>query len=245
MNQNKTNLGTWPDEALKTAFDLMRPLSNLNRVIIDVGAHRGETLLSIVGNNEHNAQYFGLEPDPDTFKAFKEKSENIEHRNLKISLLNSAAGPKDGRVRFSKAQESAVSGILKPVSGLLDRVPTGDHKIIEEIEVEQIAIDSLAERNNLKQIHLLKVDAEGYDLEVLRGAQVLLMKQEVEIIIAEVFFVPYREGQAYFWEIANYLHQLNYRFVNLYDTRNTQQGRLYTGNGIWVSPKVAELNNFL
>jgi len=245
MKDTNSSLDTWPDVALKTAFDLMRPLSSANRVIIDVGAHRGETLWSISNNNEHNTRYFGLEPDPGTFEALKEAREKIELLNLEVSLFNVAAGPSDGKIRFSKAKESAVSGILKPVDGLLERVPTGDHIIVDELEVEQITIDSLAKSQNLREVHLLKVDAEGYDLEVLRGAESLLKNQDVAIVIAEVFFVPYREGQAYFWEIANYLHQLKYRFVNLYDTRNTQQGRLYTGNGIWVSAEVAVLNNFL
>ena len=60
-----------------------------------------------------------------------------------------------------------------------------------------------------------------------------------------MFFVKYRKNQCYFWDIASYLQKYNYSFVNLYDTRNTSQGRLYTGNGLWISNDLAQKNNFL
>ena len=33
--------------------------------------------------------------------------------------------------------------------------------------------------------------------------------------------------------------------MNIYDSRDTDQGRLYTSNGIWVSHKIANQLNFL
>jgi hypothetical protein len=89
------------------------------------------------------------------------------------------------------------------------------------------------------------VDAEGYDLEVLRGAASALREQRIKVVLSEVFFVAYRQGQCYFWDIASYLAEMDYRFVNLFDTRDTSQGRLYTGNGLWVSRDVAAANGYL
>jgi hypothetical protein len=54
-----------------------------------------------------------------------------------------------------------------------------------------------------------------------------------------VFFVKYRENQAYFWDLATEFANLGFLFVNLFDACNTSQARLYTANAIWVSPRLA------
>jgi len=55
---------------------------------------------------------------------------------------------------------------------------------IEEIEVKQITIDSLSSLIN-KKIDLIKIDVEGYEIEVLKGA-LKTIKSQRPILIIEV-----------------------------------------------------------
>ena len=179
-----------------------------------------------------------IEPNPASFMKLKLNSENLKNKNFEIEYLESAVGSKVGTKSFLVTDQSAVSGLLEPFSGVSERVPTGDHRIVERFDVEVITVDSLYSISNLDHIDLLKIDTEGFDLEVLKGARNTLERNLVSVILSEVFFVNYRKDQCFFWDTASYLHQLGYYFVGLFDTRLTTQGRLYTGNGIWVSSQV-------
>jgi len=235
----------WPEAGLNAALQLLKPLNSSMISVIDVGAHRGETLSSLAQMWPDVFTYVGLEPNPDSFADFEAVAGTLRADARQIMCLPYAAGPQDGATRFRMTKASAVSGILPAVNGLLERVPSGDHELIREIDVEIVTIGSLIKRFAFAPLDLLKIDTEGYDLEVLHGAQALLASQAIDVVLTEAFFVPYRVGQAYFWDIASFMRDVGYHFVNLYDTRDTSQGRLYTGNALWVSARVAQANNFL
>ncbi len=235
----------WPDAGMARAFELLAPLAPARHVVIDVGAHNGETLDIAASRLAGGAHYIALEPNPGTFALLKARAGRYEGTAMQASCVQAAAGPVEGTTSFNATRASAVAGVLPPVAGLGERVPSGDHDILEQVTVQMVTIDGLMAREGISSVDLLKVDAEGYDLEVLRGAMQALREHRVRVVLAEVFFVAYREGQAFFWDIAAFLQEAGYQFVNLYDTRDTSQGRLYTGNGLWVSPEVAGANGYL
>jgi FkbM family methyltransferase len=236
---------TWPDNGLEVALRLLKSRGQDKLIMIDIGAHHGESLSSVSKYFSGALKYIGLEPNPEAFQEFQSFSNTLRTNDREITCLNTAAGQKNGVAKLLVTKESAVAGILLAVKGLFDRVPSGDHQVISEIEVEMVSVQSLASRYDIRNVDLLKIDTEGYDLEVMRGARFLLELQVVSAVLSEVFFVPYRIGQAYFWDIASFMNDRGYHFVNLYDTRNTSQGRLYTGNALWVSSKIAKANDFL
>ncbi len=235
----------WPDRGLMTAFELLEPLSLKEPILLDIGAHRGETLKIFSDNWTGRFKYIGLEPNPEAFRDLETLAKSIPNQGQTILCYPVAAGAKEGILRYLLTKESAVAGVLEPIDGLSERVPSGDHKITQAFDVPTHTVMSLAKKNFFETIDILKVDTEGYDLEVLKGSLDLLKSHSIRIVMTEVFFVPYRVNQAFFWDIAAFMHHLGYYFVNLYDTRNTAQGRLYTGNGVWASPQVAQANNFL
>jgi FkbM family methyltransferase len=235
----------WPDKGMMTALELLKPISSNEPVLLDIGAHRGESLKIFADNWLGRFKYIGLEPNPEAFKDLELIAKSVQSEGRSISCYPMAAGAKDGSVRYLLTKESAVAGVLEPIVELNERVPSGDHNITKEFEVQALSIPSLLARQALKKIDILKVDTEGYDLEVLKGSLDLLTTHSIEVVLTEVFFVPYRINQAFFWDIAAFMHHMGYHFVNLYDTRNTTQGRLYTGNGLWASPQVAQANGFL
>ena len=235
----------WPDQGLMTAFELLKPMSISEPILLDIGAHRGESLKIFSDNWPGPFNYIGVEPNPDAFGDLEMLANSIQSQDREISCLPLAASAKAGSICYLLTMVSAVAGILEPIDGLNERVPSGDHTIKKKFEVQTLCIPSILESQVLEKIDILKIDTEGYDLEVLKGSLNLLRSHAIGVVLTEVFFVPYRVNQAFFWDIAAFMHHQGYHFVNLYDTRNTSQDRLYTGNGLWVSPKVAQANNFL
>jgi FkbM family methyltransferase len=51
-------------------------------------------------------------------------------------------------------------------------------------------LDSFWAEQNINNIDLLKTDTEGFDLEVLKGAEAMLRAQQIQFILAEVTFHP-------------------------------------------------------
>ena len=232
----------WPDLALKESIKMLRESNHFS--IIDIGAHYGETFETIAKNIKSKITYFGLEPDPDTYKIFLESVSKNDNHHVDLKALNLAAGPTSGELDFIKTKADAVSGLLKPQEGLSERVPSGDHEILDIFKVKVTTIDEIIDTEKVS-IDLLKVDAEGYDLQCLEGCKKSLENKLIDVIMCETFFVKYRQGQSYFWDIAKFLESYGYLFHNIFGNRNTGQGRLYTANGIWVSPKIAKEKNFL
>lgn len=230
----------WPSEALRCAADLVHSTEPSQRIcVLDVGAHRGETFRHISSLIPGALSYFGFEPNPESFALLVDLEEKERTAMRSISFSPVAVGAKAGSVVFRVANASEVSGILSPEAELLDRVPTGDHGLKATLEVEQICIDDFIAEKQLAKVNVLKIDTEGYDLEVVRGATESLRQGVVDVVVCEVFFVKYRENQAYYWDIATELANLGFSFVNLFDARNTGQGRLYTANAIWASPSLS------
>ena len=242
---------SWPDAALQRIQVLgshyLSQQKDSEAYFIDVGVHYGETFQSLEKFPcSKVVNYIGLEPDPRNYYKAQANVLNTNSNFRSVKLLNYCAGPEIANVQFNQCKSDVVSGVLQSDSCLRERVPDGDHDTIQAIGVLQTTIDHIFEDSNISSSshNILKIDTEGYDLQVLLGAKNSLENHYVDIIISEFFCVRYREGQSYLWECMNYLSSLGYLFDNFYDSRNTCQGRLYTGNIVFVSPRIAHLNNF-
>lgn len=72
-----------------------------------------------------------------------------------------------------------------------------------EEQVPLIPLDVLVEREGLPWPDLLKLDVQGYEMEVLRGATASL--RHARAVISEVSFQPYYQGQVLFPELLAFL----------------------------------------
>lgn len=79
----------------------------------------------------------------------------------------------------------------------------------DEEEVQVKRLDSLIANNELPVPDVMKLDVQGFELEILKGAGDYLTK--MSYLIVEVSFKEYYYGQPLFLDIANYLaaHQFN------------------------------------
>jgi len=235
----------WPSGGVSAAMGILASLDQKKHLIIDVGAHEGETAEALHSAHLPHTRCLSIEPNPEAFDNLMSNSQNLKNDNFEIEYLRSAVGSEVGTKSFLLTDQSAVAGLLEPFSGVSARVPTGDHEIVQRFEVDVTTIDTLISNLFFTHIDLLKIDTEGFDLEVLKGAIDALRNNKISIVLCETFFVNYRKEQCFFWDIASFLHEFEYFFVGLYDTRQTSQGRLYTGNGIWVSSLVGQSLGFL
>lgn len=77
-------------------------------------------------------------------------------------------------------------------------------------------LDEYCGRSGIDRINFLKIDAEGFDLQVLEGAQGLLRGQSVDIFVFE-FASGWAAAKRYLWEAHEYLTPLPYKMFHLFN----------------------------
>jgi FkbM family methyltransferase len=148
-------------------------------VVFDVGANLGYfTILaaSLVG---HAGHVHSFEPNPKVIR-FLRKSIEINHFEGWVRSTSVAVAEQSGglaRLYLSTvAASSAVSSLLP-----LPHLDTGS-----TIEVPLLSLLDYCRMQQISTVRLLKVDVEGAELQVLRGARDLLLARSVDLLVCEV-----------------------------------------------------------
>lgn len=162
---NYENMKITGEEFLITKF-LPKIFGNKEPIIFDVGANIGE-YTNILMNSFPKAKIYSFEPHPATFSVLLSKNfkDNIKLYNIALgekeetlSLYNQADDNEDST--FASLHREAISEILK--------------KEVTEIKVPVNTLDNIAKTEKLNKIDFLKIDTEGNELAVLKGASFLL-----------------------------------------------------------------------
>lgn len=131
--------------------------------VLDIGAHIG--LYSVFFAKKSNGKVYSFEPTPDTGAVLRE-TVAINKLQNNITVVPAAVSFQPGMATFfiSKTEEIATGNSLVDVDFGENYRRDGGY------EVEVVSIDDFVQKNNL-QPSVLKIDAEGVELEVLRGAK--------------------------------------------------------------------------
>jgi FkbM family methyltransferase len=175
--------------------------SSLGRgsVFIDIGAHVGR--YSLLGSKLVGSEGFviALEPVPETYASLRE--------NLRSNgVANVVALP------LAAWSSNNVLEILVPPgrsgsSAMVTRHFTGLGLRGRRISVKAVALDNLVKDLRISRVDLIKIDAEGAELEILRGSLDIIRKYR-PAIVAEVL----RENLA---QVLSLLRGFGYRAVLL------------------------------
>ncbi len=162
--------------------------------VLDVGANEGKYSSAVLQANSR-ARVFAFEPHPQTYQRLLNRLPN----NEKFVAINAACGSKPGRLTLYDREGSAGTTHASLHEGVLKQVP--DQKTAQTI-VDVLDLDTFAAEKNLTTIHLLKIDTEGHELEVVKGASNLLRNNRIKAVqfefnemnvVSRVFFKDFRD----------------------------------------------------
>lgn len=153
-----------------------------NAFVIDVGAHIGEFTNRLFENVSKNFRVNLYEPIPDYYNYLKKYFKT--HKNIKIFnyVVGRIKTKKLFYISLSHPRSSTVKKINKDSFYFkLKKIITGYKS--RKIFIKQINLDKHIKKQN---IDLLKIDAEGNELEVLKGCQFLLQNKKIKFILIEI-----------------------------------------------------------
>tara|TARA_B100000963_G_scaffold351739_1_gene363802 strand:+ start:20709 stop:21437 length:729 start_codon:yes stop_codon:yes gene_type:complete len=212
------------DQAIKSIIKKKNP------IIFDVGAHEGESI-DRFRNLFQNPIIHSFEPQSKIFEKLKNKKKNDKD----LVLNNFALGSKKGNQEIFINSNTAASSYLN--------IDNKDKffKSLKTIQKEQTRIDTFDNyfnKINVNYIDLVKIDVQGLEEEVLKGARNSLNK--VLLIEIEIVFVNLYEKHSSFYQIENILKNYNFELYSLSSiSLNKQNDRIRNLDALYYNTKIS------
>lgn len=196
--------------------------------VIDVGAHTGKFVRELHSLG-WNGPVDSFEPDPRSFPALEQASK--EHQGWSVHHI--AVGAERSRVSLHLAGNEMSSSTRGMLSLHVETDPSSAETAVTD--VEQDCLDSLIGSCHGQRV-MLKIDVQGSELEVLRGAESLL--KNVVLAQIELSLQPLYEGQALICDILSFMKERDFvccGFIPVF--HDPAKGIMYQVDGIFVSQR--------
>ena len=154
-------------------------------VILDVGAHRGETS-SKYKQLFPKSTIYCFEPFPDSANVLK----NRFNSDLTVKVFPSAVSETTGMQKFFINHQSWTNSLL-PRPSTSRRYYSKNAGSKAELEVPVVSIDNFVHTENVKKIDILKMDIQGGELKALKGSTQSLKQRNILLIYLEIMFVSH------------------------------------------------------
>lgn len=173
-------------------------------LVFDIGAHKGESI-ELFRKHFPSTIIHSFEPNKDTFIDLKNNVSNLKN----IHPWNLGIGSATGEIKFYTNTRSDMSSFLP-----LGKDGWGSESVST---AKTITIDQFCANQNIQEIDILKMDAQGFELEILKGAEQMLENNKIRMIYCETIFNQMYEDLPAFGSIFNHIVKKGYSLVSIYD----------------------------
>ncbi len=161
--------------------------------ILDIGAHKADWSL-MTSDIFPKAAYYMIEPQ-DEMKPYIETFLKTHNG----AWFQGGAGAENGELTLSVWDDFAGSSFL---------LPEGEESGKQQRKVPIYTVDYLIETKKMPVPDICKIDVQGFEIEVLKGAKTILGKTDIFILEASLFrFSP---NQPLLHEIIDFMVQNGY-----------------------------------
>ena len=207
--------------------DLTLKLKLSIRTIFDVGANIGQSTKHFLSDYKE-ATIYAFEP----FETAYSKLESTYSSN-RVKCFKIALGDKIEQQEITPFEENL--SVLNSLSKFAANTKGG-----KKVKVEVITGDSFVKQHIISQIDLLKIDTEGYEIEVLKGFAEHLQQGKIKAILCEVGFSRANQRNTHINDLMDYMDSLDYHLYGMYDFENQQIKDFHNfGNLLFVHHTIA------
>lgn len=169
----------------------------------------------------------GFDPDP-------EECARLAALEPDVQYVPVALGDRVGTATLHTTVEPACASLYPPTPGIVDRHPAL-HGMTSTgtAEVDITTLDRWLEASDLDELHVLKLDTQGSELQILAGATAALAS--VRFLEVEVELNPLYEGQPLFGDVDRFLRDQGFVLWRLghlvhYGLAGTSAEETYVGD---------------
>lgn len=190
------------DYLLVNFYDTLKKMGFTPHHIVDVGANHGTWTREAL-RYFPKAYYTLLEPQNWLKKSFQDILDN----NSKVQFYPFGAGEKEGSFQFT---------IVDRDDSCSFRYSQEEAKAagFEQIEIPVVTLNSLLSNSDVPVPDIIKIDAEGLDIQVLKGASDFFGKTEIFMVEAGVVNKSFDNS---FLKLINFMDENNYRLFEITD----------------------------
>lgn len=220
---NKTPFGIDP------LTDIQNSLGNYSiDTFVDIGANTGQSALNVI-TKLPRVRIHCVEPFKETYQVL---SENLKKYEMAY-CYQIAIGDKNGELQIFHGEKDATMCTLnKPADGRASA-----NKVVLQ------TLDVFCAENRIKHINYLKIDTEGYDLNVLKGAEKILEGQLADFVEIEAGMNPRNAYHVPLFDMKIFLENCGYLMFGIYDQVQEwieKKPYLRRCNAVFISSNLAD-----
>ncbi len=219
------------DEPAVDPFTVQKELISAREpVIFDIGAHVGEVTRTYRGLFPQ-ATIHSFEPFPDSFEALSKSTE----QDSRILSHRIAMADKSGTATFNANVSPSTSSLLPTDQRGSSYFGEGLFDTVSQIEVATTTVDDFCHEQGISHIDIMKMDVQGAEFSVLRGATDMLERGAVSLIYTELIMVPNYVGQHRLHEYLSFLDMYGYELLDFFNPYRRDH-KLIESDVIFVGP---------
>jgi FkbM family methyltransferase len=190
------------ENLLENLYIQLKQLGFIPQHIVDVGANHGNWTRTAL-RHFPDAYYTLLEPQ----EWLKDSITDLLDKNKKISFNGVGVGSKKGSFKFTLVNRDDSSSF---------RFTDEEAKKhgLSQIEVPVVTLNEFIGQLNIPTPAIIKIDAEGLDLDVLEGASDFFGKTELFLVEAGVGLKDIKNS---FLNVVNFMDKNGYRLFDITD----------------------------
>jgi FkbM family methyltransferase len=193
---------------------IKKHLKNKINVYVDVGAHNGE-MIKIITKEFIVNKVLAFEPNPDCFLRLKKLK-----KNNKLSIFKLALSDKRGFDYLKIGHISSMSTLnninnqsnYTKLKKIIMSIFYFDNKIYKKrIKIKKDLLSSILSKSKIIGIDLLKIDTEGHEFNVLKGAKNFL--KNINLLLFEFHYDNSIIKKYDYEEVNNFLKKNNFILI--------------------------------
>lgn len=195
----------WPKFSLSSysVVSRLRRQEVVPRTVIDVGANTGQFAVTSA-KLWPGVRIHSFEPVPECVGELRKNLSGLAN----VTVHHSAVGDEEGVLELHVNSHRHSSSLLPLAEAHRRFFPEAQEQ--ETIGVEVSTLDGMFGGRELESPVLLKLDVQGYEARVLRGAKETL--KLLDYVMLEASFKPLYEGEMVFMELVSLMEEFGFRF---------------------------------
>lgn len=194
--------------------------------MFDIGANTGQTW-DWFRRHERNTKIYCFEPVAAPFLELKIKTKNDKNCILENIAFGNVQAEKT--IKLFEGNHSVLNSLKDELMN--DHLNAGE----EIIKID--TVDNYCWKKGISKIDLLKIDTEGYELNVLEGAKNMLSAAGISFIYCEAGFLKENNRNTYFIDLTEWLATHDYYFFGLYKLASNAW-KIKFGNALFVHKNI-------